>query len=91
MREELEAKAAEAICSCMYYDFMDARDSLTDGELQKIIDVPFYSHCIMQTEDPVDAKEFAEEIISCYFTNHAGVAPSKEFAELLAMELNKHK
>lgn len=37
-REELEKRAKEEICACRVYDLTDDIDTITDQELQDIID-----------------------------------------------------
>lgn len=70
VRDELEELALKEVCSCWYYDMCDAIDILSDEELQKIIDIPLYSHLHNQINNPVDTDEFMEEINDCYKVNY---------------------
>ena len=67
-REELETEAKRAVCSCWYYDLCNDIDTLTDEQLQKIINYPAWPHLENQIHNPVSGQEFIEELANCQET-----------------------
>ena len=75
-RQELENKAIERVCSCYYYELKDSIDAMSEEELQRIIDRPFWGHIDDELNNPTG--DLYEALSNCtQFTGYASLEQSK--------------
>lgn len=68
-REDLEKQALTSVCSCWYYELSNDIETLSDDELNKIINNGMYLHLQNQLYNPVASDEFMQEIMECASVN----------------------